>query len=338
MKNSILFLPLIVLILISLISGCNSNSITNPEEKTITYSIPAFDYSESCYIPDTLYKRSFYDYYNSNSGIITQYEDDNRILSSNADFEIWIQCTENDSNKRLASAHTQLYSKPSGGYPDTLKNNSQITGLQYFGNFRKLSASDYYINELPGLIIFKINIPDNYNAGICYTAKNGIVYGKGSSNSGINDTLILKMFKVSNCSPDATPLAWELKLKNIYKIPYTNLTTENFTLDIYFNNNTQYIKTLPGLTTPLITLLKLDRFKSGTLNPPPDSIFDFVPGFTVLPDIGYIIFPDIKPFDSSVLNIGTDTTYRYTDLYTQRKSFAEQSIKANYYYLRGHGE
>ena len=228
----------IIVILMFISSGCNNSNVVTSNQSS-NFEISAWDYADNCYIPDTLYKKSFYDYNHVTviNGQITAFEDNNRILVNNPDFGIWLQCNETDSSKRLAEGITQLYAEPVGGYPDSLIIPDQIPGLKFFGYYKKLSSGDYYINPISGLIILKNNVPDNYYCGITYTVNSGYKYGKGDFGSGINDTLILKMFKVENCSPDATPLAWELKLKNIYKLPIYNFTQSNFVLSTYFNNN-----------------------------------------------------------------------------------------------------
>ena len=89
-----------------------------------------------------------------------------------------------------------------------------VLGLKFSGYFRKLEPTEYYINPYAGFISLKINVPDNYHIGVAYRTKKGKIYGTTESDrSGFSDTLILKMIKVKDQSPDQTPLAWELKLR-----------------------------------------------------------------------------------------------------------------------------
>jgi|GEM_PF-1886424 hypothetical protein len=339
MNLTIKLISLVILCLMFIASSCNNNIVTNNQSSN--YEIPAWDYADNCYIPDTLYKKSFYDYNHVTviNGQITSFEDSNRILVNNPDFGIWLQCNETDSSKRLAEGITQLYAEPVSGYPDSLKIPDQIPGLKFFGYYKKLNSGEYYINPLSGLIIFKINVPDNYHCGITYTVNSGYKYGKGDFGSGIEDTLIFKMFKVSNCSPDATPLAWELKLKNIYKLPTNNFTQSDFTFSVYHYNNNKLDSNIYiyGIPASLNTLLEIDRFTGNSKYPPPDGIFDYIPDFTVLPDLGYIIFPTQKPFMDCIVHSGADSAqYSFSEIYTNRKTVVQTLLKANLYFLAGY--
>ena len=329
---------LVIFICSVIFIACDCDNISSSGTNNFNFSIPIYDYSDFHYLIDTLYRRSFLDYYNDSTGILTQHTYNNKILSNDNSFEIWVQCEVTEINKRYAVAHTLLYEEPAGGYSDTLINTTQIPGIRFFGYFRELHPGEYYISPTAGMIGFKINLPDNYHAGIVYKTQEGNKYGKGSNDIGPQDTLIIKMFKTENQSPDGTPLAWELKLKNIYRLPFVNVLQSPFLLDVVFNDNGYYRSTIPGMNTLLLQITKLDRYQANTRVPPPDGIFDFLPGYTIITETGDIIFPTLRPFYDEFRNAGVDSVYWFPELYEQRKTIAKIFPIAHRFLIHGYAE
>jgi hypothetical protein len=325
--NKVFPLYLLIISIAFLSSGCIDNLESNyTPPQYLSSIVQAYDYSDSHFIVDTLYKSSFLDY--SNNINLSQATLDNQIQTNLPDFEIWVQTEITEPAKRMAFAITMLGERPAAGYPDTIHN--FVPGLIYFAYFRKLDSSEYIINSYTGLVSFKYSIPDNYNAGIIYSTKNGKHFGKGSYGALNTDTLFLKAFKVANQSPDATPLAWELKMKNIYRLSVNNLNSQ-FQLDINYQHDTIISSFIPTNSTILITMLGLDRYQGNSRTPPPDGRFDWLPGITVYPSTGDIIFPSLHPFCDDI----PDPDFKFCELYTLRKSDAQNLPKASYYFIKG---
>ena len=337
MPKKINSLFLVIFILSVIITGCDKdNNICGLGVDTQRFSTGVLDYSDNWFLVDTLYKRSFLDFYNDSTGILTQHTYDNRILSNDISFEVWVQCEVTEINKRYAVAHTLLYEEPAGGYSDTLINTTQVPGIRFFGFFRQLTPNEFYISEYAGMIGFKINIPDNYHAGIVYRTQNGNKYGKGRNDVGPQDTLILKMFKTANQSPDGTPLAWELKLKNIYRLPVAKVLSSPFLLDVVYDDYGVLRSKIPGMNTLLLQITKLDRYQANTRVPPPDGVFDFLPGYTIITETGDIIFPTFRPFYDEFRDAGVDSVYWFPQLYEQRKSIAQTYPIAHRFRIHGY--
>lgn len=225
-----------------------------------------------------------------------------------------------------------LSEKPSNGYPDSLFKPGFISGTQFFGFYRKLEPGEYILNRIAGLITLRIELPENFTAGIVYKTKNNKQYGVGSRDLPMNDdTMLLKMFKVGNLSPEVSPIAWELKMKNIYRLPVSEVINDSFFLDIYYKENDNYLRTYPGSGIPLLQMLQLDKYVGNTRLPPPDGIFDFLNGYTIIPLTGDIIFPSLYPFRDKI----PDVNYKFEEIYTQGKNAAASSPKAQYYHIRG---
>ena len=81
------------------------------------FQINVWNYSDNHYFLDTLYKSSFLEVFNSTTNTYSQEVYNNRVLSTNNDFEVWVQCDYFESQKRLAVAYVQLYERPPNGYP-----------------------------------------------------------------------------------------------------------------------------------------------------------------------------------------------------------------------------
>jgi hypothetical protein len=322
--------------------SCESTVINNPIPEDVNFTIPVWDYSDYHYFFDTLYKRSYREVIDdslSGGYFYTQYVFEHIINTSSGSLEIWIQCEPTYPAKRLCVGTIMLDSMPTGGYDTSVTNPNSIQGLKYFGYFRKLQQDEYYCNEYAGFIGLKIDAR-NLNVGVVYkTSYDGINFGRGSNVSLPTDTLILKLIKTDIESPIVAPLAWELKMKNVYRLPADHLSSGTKIYLKYCNNYTptpNFYNCLPGFTVQLITMLKLDRYTTGTISPPPDGLFDWRPGITVYPLTGDIFFPSLKPFSDGLKQAGVnDSTNQFSEIYTQIKVSTQTSSKAAMYFLRG---
>jgi Motility related/secretion protein len=303
------------------------------------FSLKVWDYSDSHYFLDTVYKQSFLNYYNN----VTLDSLSNQLTVDDQSFEVWVQTDNSNRDYRRAYLYTDLGPLPaSGKYPDSLKQITQFTqGLSAYGLVRKLPTSEYTINKYAGFVSLKVSLPENYFVGIAYKrTRTGTQYGTISTAQGINstDTLVLKMIKVGNLVPQDT-LAWELKLKNIYRLPVSRIVQEGFEFDVQYQTDGVYQPTLPpteNISTNLITIMGLDKYTNGRSGPP-DNKFDFLPGVTIDPENGFIIFPTLKPFLNNLkfYTQPIDSSYWYPEIYTQLKNTADDKPNANNYVLVG---
>ena len=181
-----------------------------------------------------------------------------------------------------------------------------------------------------------------------------------------NQSLVLKMLKsaVTNVN---LPI-WDLMMKNIYNTGAYQLDQDDFKLNIFYNETSalNFITPVSGTSfpaptgnndpieeTPLIRLFNFDRlnFNNDPQNKG-DGFFDFVPGVTVIPQNGKIIFTKVEPFGSylfetlrlngSEIYDGDQTTfnanqtkYVYRSLYKSTKTAALQDSEKNKFLMRG---
>jgi cell surface protein SprA len=196
------------------------------------------------------------------------------------------------------------------------------------------------LNKYAGYVSLKINLPDNYFAGVAYRRPvTDEQFGTMSTDTNVTstDTLILKMIKVANLIPQDL-LAWEMKLKNIYQLPKTNISEQGFEFRIlYHPPNFENFPIFPNMSTYIITILGLDKYTSGRTGPP-DNKFDFLPGYTIDQSNGWIIFPTLKPLLSNLQNYNPpiDSAYWYPQIYDEIKSNSTQAPNANNYLFTGY--
>ena len=191
-------------------------------------------------------------------------------------------------------------------------------------------------------------------------------------------SLILKMLKssittVTNPQTQLTRPIWNLMMKNIYQIaPGGQLEQEDFRFNILYSDPSplNYITQAPGTIgqpsiplpddvaeTPLLKVFNVDRLNY-TNDPEEggkgDGFFDFVPGLTVDPQNGRIIFTSVEPFGKHLFdklrsenptfpeNYNDPTTYNanqakyvFRTLYSNSQAKALQDSDKNKFELRG---
>lgn len=322
-----------------------SQKKSKKEERTFSggtsqqdFQINIYDYSDNHYFFDTIYKASFLDYYNNTSGILQQETMNNQILETDPSFQVWVQTLVTDGRKRSAVAITMLPEATTVPY-DSLISTEEIAGIRFFGQFRKLEPNEYTINSLAGFISLNINLPENFAVGVTYVTKDGDRYGRNSiEKPNFDDTLVLKMIKCNNQNPDAAPLAWELKMKNIYRLPVSRVIQDGFKLEVLYNNDNVLEPTIPipgQNPKQLLQIFNIDRYTGTTRVPPPDNIFDFLLGYTINTETGDVIFPSLRPFYDDLSLAGADTSYFFDELYTERKNVAITLPIATKYLIKG---
>ena len=184
-----------------------------------------------------------------------------------------------------------------------------------------------------------------------------------------NQSLVLKMLKSAVTNVNLP--TWDLMMKNIYNTGAYQLSQEDFKLNIFYNETStlNFISPVSGTSFPLpsanedpineIPLIRLFNFDRLNFNNDPqnkgDGFFDFVPGITVVPQNGKIIFTKVEPFGSYLFEtLRTDGSenyngdesisgvynlnqlkYVYKSLYKDTKTAALQDSDKNKFLMRG---
>jgi len=214
-------------------------------------------------------------------------------------------------------------------------------------NARLLSPSEYEIHNKLGYISINSPLNDDEVLAVAfeYTVA-GRVYTVGEfSNSGINApaTLILKMLKGPALLP--TIPSWDLMMKNVYSIGSYRINSEDFNLDIFYNNDksgtsVNYIDQGNIAGIPLIRVMNSDQLNT-QLDPQPDGVFDFMERITINSSNGRIFFPVREPFGSHLrmkIGDGNDAIanqYVFEELYDSTQSKARQVAEKSKFVIKG---
>jgi hypothetical protein len=254
------------------------------------------------------------------------------------------------------SEYSTIISNPSSRNPALVTSQLLALGLSPVQDFektfaRKLDSSQYIFNSKIGFLSLSQPLqPDEVLAVAYQYIYNGKVFQVGEfsqdlppdTTSGNQKVLFLKLLKATSQRP--TLPIWQLMMKNVYSVGFGTLERQDFKLDVLYQE--------PGLGakryvpfgdinkgTPLLTLDNLDRLNNQN-DPQPDGVFDYVEGFTVIPQYSRIIFPVLEPFGRDLASQvytspppGAKDTLYYA-LYDSIKAVAQQYPNLDRFILR----
>ena len=261
-------------------------------------------------------------------------------------------------------------------------------GIDYakLENARKLAASEYTFHPQLGYVSLNQRLSNDEVLAVAYQYTIGDqVYQVGEfgtdgvdatnvdNTSGVaipsSQALLLKMLKsnltlVKQKAPNnnLTMPTWNLMMKNIYQIPSAfQLQPDDFRFNILYTDPSPLNYITPAGTTPLPSdvaetpLLRVFNVdKLNFTNDPQeggDGFFDFVPGITIDPQFGRIIFTTKEPFGEHLFskltnapaeNYNDPLTYNenqnkyvFRNLYASTQAAALQESEKNKFQLRG---
>ncbi len=212
-------------------------------------------------------------------------------------------------------------------------------------NARKLTDRDFTYNDALGFISLNFSLRDGEVLAVAYEyTMAGEVYQVGEFSNGdvqAPNTLILKLLK----GPALTPALpnWDLMMKNIYSLNAYSLSNDDFSMEIFYNNDqtgtpVNYISEGEIKDKRLLTVFNLDNTDKQNTGGP-DGFFDFIPNITIIPRNGKIIFPMLEPFGNYLEKKIDDPTtadrYSFQELYDSTKYKAKQVASKNKFYLKG---
>jgi cell surface protein SprA len=238
---------------------------------------------------------------------------------------------------------------------NTATNLQSIYGMEPTRDFeilkaRKLSPNEYTFHPELGFISLNIRLRPDQVLGVAYeytyTYNGDEIYTVGEFNERADTTnkvMYVKMLKSKNQRVDLP--SWRLMMKNVYSIGAPDVNQEDFKLDIFYEDLDgslkRFIPEESMRNIPLLNVFNLDNL-SASLDPQPDGIFDYVPGLTIIPRTGSVIFPVLEPFGQSLEDQLTENgvvadNYVFHELYdtsiTEARKFLEKNkfvMKAEY--------
>ncbi|WP_246000894.1 T9SS outer membrane translocon Sov/SprA [Pontibacter diazotrophicus] len=240
---------------------------------------------------------------------------------------------------------------------NTARNSSQVDtylnslGLQKGIDFehvraRRLDAREYKFNPQLGYISLNTVLLPDQVLGVAFEyTYNGKTYQVGElmddyQNLDAEQVIHMKLLRATN--PSLEYPTWDLMMKNVYSLDATQITRENFQLQIVYKDDetgvdiTSLKEPSPIQNIPLVEVLNLDNVNTNN-DKPSDGNFDFLPGITIDPESGRIYFPQVEPFGDYLAEklAGRPELierYVFQELYDQTQTDAQQNnVKAKFY-------
>lgn len=251
--------------------------------------------------------------------------------------------TQSSSFKAPSNETNSLYSLMNTSFNGARNINTVNSTLAAIPNFtegkdfvkletaRKLKDSEFSFHPKLGYVSLRMPLRNNEIVAVAYEyIKGGKSYRVGEfTNSGpaAPENLYVKLLKGTSTSPNLP--TWDLMMKNVYSIGASNISPNDFTLDIAYKNDKagslplNYIDEGQISGKALLEVLGLDRLNS-QLDHHPDGMFDFIAGTTFIPERGLIVFPVIEPFGKDLRNAIGDNAiadkYVFEEIYTQTQA------------------
>ena len=192
--------------------------------------------------------------------------------------------------------------------------NDEILGIAYQYSFqgRIYQVGEFANGDIPGTSLIQGNSgQQNPQQAVVQT-----------------NNLIVKMLKSS--VTDVRQPVWDLMMKNIYNTGAFQLSEEDFRLSILYTDPSPINYMIPVDTSiwperldeeVLLNTMDLDRLNAyQDLVPNGDGFFDYIPGITIDPRYGRIIFPKVEPFGEFLFQL-LDNPESVKENYTEENSY-----------------
>ncbi|MDR1876062.1 MAG: cell surface protein SprA, partial [Flavobacteriaceae bacterium] len=270
-------------------------------------------------------------------------------LPDNSNLGLFAQVSGLNGIRDAASAYSSIngVSLPTTSAPGP--NEDYVSGENFVVHKRvkKLTESEYSYNTQLGYISLnqKLNNDQLLAVALQYTdSRNpGKIYKVGEFSNEVSGVLIVKLLKPNQVVSTASPM-WKLMMKNIYSMEGTQITSEDFMLNVMYQDASQgKINYLPDPNVqdrPLIQLLNWDRLNQNndaSASGKGDGIFDFVNGTTIDAQKGKLIFTKTEPFGKFLSDQSVNSKYVFDNLYTNLKNSVAVTSDplANRYVIEG---
>ncbi len=213
---------------------------------------------------------------------------------------------------------------------------------------RLLTESEFSYHPELGFVSINVNVrPDQVLAVAYEYTYNGRVFkvGEFSNDLPVGDTTNLNVIYtrlLKSTTPRVDVPNWALMMKNFYNIGAYQVNQEDFLLNITYEDpgegEKRFLPESNIANVPLIRVLDVDQLNV-QLDPQPDGIFDFVPGLTIYPRNGRIMFPVLEPFgqklEDEIDDPADERRFVYNILYDSTVTRAREYPEFNRYIIKG---
>ncbi|HYQ87251.1 MAG TPA: cell surface protein SprA [Bacteroidota bacterium] len=336
--------PLTLTTLVSQKKGQTKELTLTGGAQSSEFPVLPTSYAKNYYFVDTLYRKFYANLHSSPAPTIGPDVTENQILQ----IDVWQSLLNNTPSATgtyvTASAYVNLPGHPSDvSYaPDFVATfDTTSPGNYKRGYWTRLDPTkDYRYDKSAGTVTLLTSVVDAQAIAVNYT-----IVGAGGRNQVYGDSvghnLYLKLIKPENIQdhPGYKP-AWDLMLKNIYPLGGRDLKEEGFKFKVLrHRDGTTDDFQIYG--TNLLAVLGLDRFDAAkTPKAGGDGEFDFIKGVTVDVERAEIIFPSLRPFDSTIVQyfrgIGKaiSDSLLFSDIYDTTATAAQYNAVKNRYFMQ----
>ena len=219
---------------------------------------------------------------------------------------------------------------------------------------RLLPANEYTFNRELGFITLNQPLSNDQVLAVAFQYQvvgDTNVYQVGElTTDGVNDpnTLIVKLLKSTAVNTHG-PL-WKLMMKNVYFLKSSQLSRENFRLNVLYEGEeggvgVGFFTEGPKQGIPLIELFGMDRMDASQSYYYADGVFDWFDsaafkGGLIQASTGRIFFPYVEPFGRDLRTLLEDDDMAnqlcFDSLYTMTQALARQYAERNRFYLEGY--
>ncbi len=224
------------------------------------------------------------------------------------------------------------------------------TDFEQVNGARRLSSNEFIFHRELGYISLQRKLQNDEVLAVSFEyTYNGQSYKVGElsedyQNRPENNVIFLKMLRPQRINTRIP--TWDLMMKNIYNLNANQIQRENFQLQIIYRDdrtgldNPSLLEGQNVKDIPLVRLLQLDNLNPQN-DPQPDGNFDFVPGLTIKPELGMVIFPVLEPFGATLEShflpseANLIDKFVYDTLYRTTLADAELVTRLNKFFLKG---
>ena len=203
-------------------------------------------------------------------------------------------------------------------------------------NARRLNPSEFYFNPRTGFISLNQQLNNEQSLAVSYQYTYGdrtYQVGEFSEQVAVTTKLLVCKLLKTNAVSVKHPM-WKLMMKNVYSLGAYNLNAQDFKLNVLYNN----IET--GVDVPylpygnvngkqLIGVLDCDRL-SVNGDRGADGVFDFLVGYTILPNNGRVYFPNAEPFGSGLKRKFSPSDFPEADKYIFQELYDSTKTAATF--------
>jgi cell surface protein SprA len=236
---------------------------------------------------------------------------------------------------------------------NVIESSLQLTkGLDFdqVSGARKLTPNEFFFNRELGYVSLSRRLQNDEVLAVSYEYTfNGQVYKVGElsedyQNRPESELIFLKMLRPARININIP--TWDLMMKNIYNLNANQVMQDGFQLQVIYRDdrtgldNPTLLEGENVKNRPLIRLTGLDNLNPQN-DPAPDGNFDFVPGITIFPERGLLVFPVLEPFGRTLRDKflpnerNLADKYVFDTLYRTTRADAELVTRYDKFFIKG---